>query len=130
MSLRNFSVTAPLTDYVTRDPADTDIAHATRCARGFLRLTEQGRPIGDLDCHARPEALVTTWTVSYGEGRDEMFDDGDVDKHSMPARVVVTLAVQAGRSMEQVDAALRLLGQRVHAAAQREQGAPAASVMN
>lgn len=131
LHLRSPWITATLTDYVTRAPADTAIAHATRCARGLVALGEQG-PLGQPDPVARPEVLVTSYTVSYGEDRGEMSGDGTVvPQHSMPARVVVQLAVPAEWNMEQVEAALRRLGERVRdAAALGEQAAPVASVMN
>lgn len=118
MSLRPVKVTATLTDYVARMLHPRD--HARRVARGMAELQDHDPGPGNLA--EQPERLVTQWTVSYGEELDLSDQDGAVMRHELPARVIVTLAVPTGWIMEQVEAALRLLGERVHAAS----GAPGA----
>lgn len=119
MTLSAIRIAANLTDYTTRDPADSAIGHATACARGLAALFELPL-LGLPDYNQRPEALISAWTVSYGETRDELGEDSQVTTCSMPARVTATLAVPDGWSFEQLEQALRTLGERIRGAAQRE----------
>lgn len=129
MTLCPLKISADLTDCTTRAADTTAIAHAKTCARGLSALLDQPL-LGTPDYAQRPEALVTSYTVAFGEARDELREDGEVVTGGLPARVTATLAVPADWSFEQVEQALRNLGDRIHGAAQREQGASAVSGLN
>lgn len=112
IALRPLGITASLTDLIPKQMHP--LAHAKMCARGIAALADRHPCPGELA--EQPERLVASWVVSYGEGRDAATESG-VKLHELPALVLVQLAVPADWSMDQVEAALRLLGQRVHAAA-------------
>ena len=69
IALRTLGITASLTNIVPKQMHL--LAHAKMCARGMAALADRGPCPGELA--EQPERLVTSWVVSYGEGRDEAF---------------------------------------------------------